>query len=186
MKYTIIPVTPFQQNCTLLWCTKTNEGVVIDPGGDVANIRSAIQQTGMTPTGIWLTHGHIDHLGGLRFVRRRTEAPVAVHVLDRRVLSRWEERVIVASKGRFDRARSAQQREKEGYPHASTMPVDEFMEATLDVWRIRPESARRVGHPAPFPVELPERFMLALFADGILELTVPKVEKSKRKTIEIE
>ena len=90
-----------------------------------------------------VTHGHIDHLGGLRFVRRRTEAPVAVHVLDRRVLSRWEERVIVASKGRFDRARSAQQREKEGYPHASTMPVDEFMEATLDVWRIEPEGESR-------------------------------------------
>ncbi len=47
---------------------------------------------------IVITHGHIDHFGGLRFVRRQTEAPVAVHVLDRRVLSGWEERVVVASK----------------------------------------------------------------------------------------
>ncbi len=47
---------------------------------------------------IVITHGHIDHFGGLGFVRRHTEAPVAVHVLDRRVLASWEERVVVASK----------------------------------------------------------------------------------------
>ena len=75
------------------------------------------------------------------------------------VLRDLTERVIVASKGRFDRARSAQQRAKDGYPHASTMPVDEFMEATLDVWRIDPESARRVNHPAPFPIPLAKRLI---------------------------
>ncbi len=75
------------------------------------------------------------------------------------VLRDLTERVIVASKGRFDRARSRQQREKEGYPFENTMPVDEFMEATLDVWRIDAESARRVQHPAPFPVELPRRLI---------------------------
>jgi hydroxyacylglutathione hydrolase len=72
----IIPVTPFQQNCTLLWCTKTNEGVVVDPGGDVANIRNAIEQTGMTPTGIWLTHGHIDHAGGVAELVEHLKVPV--------------------------------------------------------------------------------------------------------------
>jgi site-specific DNA-methyltransferase (adenine-specific) len=57
--------------------------------------------------------------------------------------------VVVASKGRFDRARAG----------ASTLTTDEFMEATLDVWRIPPERASRVGHPAPFPVELPQRLI---------------------------
>ncbi len=75
------------------------------------------------------------------------------------VLRDVTERVIVASKGRFDRARSRQQREKDGYPYENTMPVDEFMEATLDVWRIDAESARRVQHPAPYPVELPRRLI---------------------------
>jgi len=65
------------------------------------------------------------------------------------VLRDVSERVVVASKGRFDRARRGD----------STLGTDEFLEATLDVWRIPPESARRVGHPAPFPVELPQRLI---------------------------
>jgi site-specific DNA-methyltransferase (adenine-specific) len=66
------------------------------------------------------------------------------------------ERVIVASKGRFDRAQGQRAREQAGLPSVSTVTADRFMEATLDVWEIPPESARRVEHPAPFPVELPE------------------------------
>jgi DNA modification methylase len=69
------------------------------------------------------------------------------------------ERVIVASKGRFDRAIDAKRRAKQGLASSSSLTRDEFMEATLDVWEIAPESAKRVGHPAPFPVELPERLL---------------------------
>lgn len=69
------------------------------------------------------------------------------------------ERVIVASKGRFDRALSARQREAEGLPHRTTTTADLYMDSTLDLWEIPAESARRVGHPAPFPVELPERLI---------------------------
>jgi len=69
------------------------------------------------------------------------------------------ERVIIASKGRFDRAKSRPEREVLGLPSESTIDADEFMAATLDVWDIPPESARRVSHPAPFPVELPERLI---------------------------
>jgi site-specific DNA-methyltransferase (adenine-specific) len=75
------------------------------------------------------------------------------------VLRDLTERVVIASKGRFDRARSAKQREREGLPHRSTMTADDFTSLTLDVWSIQPESARRVGHPAPFPVELPEQLI---------------------------
>ena len=69
------------------------------------------------------------------------------------------ERIVIASKGRFDRARSAAQREAEGLPHRSSLSTDEFMEATLDVWDMGPESAQRVRHPAPFPLELPRRLI---------------------------
>src|SRR3954467_13051239 len=75
------------------------------------------------------------------------------------VLRDVSERVIVASKGRFGRARTLKQRVAENLPNESTITKEEFLASTLDVWEMRPESARRVKHPAPFPVELPERFI---------------------------
>lgn len=75
------------------------------------------------------------------------------------VLRDISERVIIASKGRFDRARSVKQRAADGLPHESTLMTEDFMAMTLDIWSIPPESARRVGHPAPFPVELPEQLI---------------------------
>lgn len=69
------------------------------------------------------------------------------------------ERVIVASKGRFDRARSIKQRRAEGLPWRNTLLTDDFLNLTLDVWHMPTESARRVGHPAPFPVELPAQLI---------------------------
>lgn len=75
------------------------------------------------------------------------------------VLRDLTERVVIASKGRFDRAIDAKRRAELGLPSISTMSRDEFMEATVDVWEIPPERAGRVGHPAPFPVALPERLI---------------------------
>jgi DNA modification methylase len=85
------------------------------------------------------------------------------------VLRDISERVIVASKGRFDRARSVKQRIADGLPHESTLITEDFMALTLDIWSIPPESARRVGHPAPFPVELPEQLIrLYTFKDDLV------------------
>ena len=75
------------------------------------------------------------------------------------VLRDVTERVIVASKGRFGRARSPKERRRDGLPFESSVGADDFMALTLDVWDIPPESAVRVRHPAPFPVELPQRLM---------------------------
>ncbi len=75
------------------------------------------------------------------------------------VLRDVTERVIVASKGRFDRALSVAERQKLGFPWESRIPNDEFVDVTRDVWEIDAESATRVGHPAPFPVELPRRLI---------------------------
>ena len=60
----VIPVTPFQQNCTVLFDTDTKEGVVVDPGGDVEVILQVLEENGIDVKAIWLTHGHIDHAGG--------------------------------------------------------------------------------------------------------------------------
>jgi modification methylase len=75
------------------------------------------------------------------------------------VLRDLTERVVVASKGRFDRAVGATARQAAGLPHEGSMTMDDFVDATLDVWDIPAESATRVGHPAPFPVELPQRLI---------------------------
>jgi DNA modification methylase len=75
------------------------------------------------------------------------------------VLRDLTERVVVASKGRFDRALTRRQRALRQLPSNATIFRDEFMEATTDVWEILAESAQRVGHPAPFPVGLPERLI---------------------------
>lgn len=73
------------------------------------------------------------------------------------VLRDVTERIVVASKGRFGRALTKRQRQARGLPHEDTISPEEFRELTLDTWRFPPESARRVRHPAPFPVELPRR-----------------------------
>lgn len=64
LKAAIVPVTPFQQNCTLMWDEASKVGAVVDPGGDVDQIVEAIGKVGMTVEKILLTHGHIDHAGG--------------------------------------------------------------------------------------------------------------------------
>jgi hydroxyacylglutathione hydrolase len=69
LKAAIVPVTPFQQNCTLLWEEESGRGAVIDPGGDVERILAAIGQQGVRVEKILLTHGHIDHAGGAAALR---------------------------------------------------------------------------------------------------------------------
>jgi DNA modification methylase len=75
------------------------------------------------------------------------------------VLRDLTERVVIASRDRFDRAIGRKERLEKGLPNSWSLSRDEFMEATTDVWEIPPESATRVGHPAPFPVSLPERLI---------------------------
>lgn len=75
------------------------------------------------------------------------------------VLRDVTERVVIASKGRFDRALKRGVREQRGLPHEATIETDDFLEATIDVWEMAPASATRVGHPAPFPIDLPRRLI---------------------------
>lgn len=75
------------------------------------------------------------------------------------VLRDVTERVVVASKGRFDRALKGPVRQRRGLPHEATIATEDFLESTIDVWKMPTASARRVGHPAPFPVDLPRRLI---------------------------
>ena len=72
----IIPVTPFQQNCSLLWDRDTMEGVFVDPGGETEKLMQVAKEIGVTSKEVWLTHGHLDHAGAADEVRELTGAPV--------------------------------------------------------------------------------------------------------------
>ncbi|MDR2614278.1 MAG: MBL fold metallo-hydrolase [Candidatus Accumulibacter sp.] len=76
MNYQIVPVTPLAQNCTLLWCDETMRAAVVDPGGDVPRILAAVEKRGLTVERILVTHGHIDHAGGVAELAERLSVPV--------------------------------------------------------------------------------------------------------------
>ena len=76
LRVAIIPVTPFQQNCSLVWCTETMRGAVIDPGGDLDRIEQVIADQGVTLEKILITHGHLDHAGGAADLAERQGVPI--------------------------------------------------------------------------------------------------------------
>jgi len=76
LRAAIVPVTPLQQNCAIVWCTATRAGAVVDPGGDVERIRAAVGETGAEIDKILLTHGHIDHAGGAAELAEALDVPV--------------------------------------------------------------------------------------------------------------
>ncbi len=92
LRATIIPVTPLQQNCTLIWCTATMKAAVVDPGGDLPRIRAAIAKEGVTVEKILLTHGHIDHAGEARPLANALGVPIeGPNEADRFWLARLDE-----------------------------------------------------------------------------------------------
>jgi hydroxyacylglutathione hydrolase len=76
LKAAIIPVTPLQQNCTLIWCTETMKGALSDPGGDLDRLKDAVAQHGVTLEKIILTHGHLDHCGQAGMLARELGIPI--------------------------------------------------------------------------------------------------------------
>lgn len=76
LNYTLIPVTAFQQNCSLVWCDETQEAAVIDPGGDIVRVLAEVQRRGLQLTQIWLTHAHIDHAGGTAELAQQHQLPI--------------------------------------------------------------------------------------------------------------
>ena len=76
LRAAIIPVTPLQQNCSLIWCTRTMRGAFVDPGGDLPRLKDAAAQTGVTIEKILLTHGHIDHCGSAGILADELEVEI--------------------------------------------------------------------------------------------------------------
>ena len=76
LEFQIVPVTPFEQNCSLLWCTETKEAAVVDPGGNLERITAAVEKNGLKLVKIILTHAHIDHAGGVAELSAQLALPI--------------------------------------------------------------------------------------------------------------
>lgn len=76
LQFKTIPVTAFQQNCTLVWCDETHEAALVDPGGDIPKLIKAIDAEGVTLKKLLLTHGHLDHVGAAGLLRDKTGCPI--------------------------------------------------------------------------------------------------------------
>lgn len=111
LQYQIIPVTPFQQNCTLFWCQETKEAAVIDPGGDIELIQAAIKKHQLTLVKVLLTHAHIDHAGATKSIADFYHVPVeGPHQEDQF----WIDLI-------------PQQKERFGFAHADSFSTDRWL-----------------------------------------------------------
>jgi hydroxyacylglutathione hydrolase len=92
LRAAIIPVTPFQQNCSLIWNDASMRGAIVDPGGDLPRLLAAIEETGVAVEKIVLTHGHIDHAGGAAELKERLGVRIeGPHRDDKYLLDRLDE-----------------------------------------------------------------------------------------------
>ena len=76
LRYHTVPVTPFEQNCSILWCDQTRACAIIDPGGDLDVLKDELDRLGLKPSAIWLTHAHIDHAGAAGELARDLNVPI--------------------------------------------------------------------------------------------------------------
>ena len=92
LRAAILPVTPLQQNCSLIWCTNTMRGAFVDPGGDLPKLRDAVARAGVTIEKIIVTHGHIDHCGSAGIFAQELGVPIeGPHEDDRFWIARLED-----------------------------------------------------------------------------------------------
>ena len=76
LNYLTVPVTAFAQNCSIVWCERTREAAIIDPGGEIDRLLAEVERLGLNLTQIWLTHAHIDHAGGTGELAERLQLPI--------------------------------------------------------------------------------------------------------------
>ena len=165
MEYRIIPVTPFEQNCTLLWCTETMKGAFVDPGGDIEKLLATAARLGVTIEKILLTHGHIDHAGGAGELATRLGVPI---IGPQREESFWIDQLVAQSHA-F------------GFPPAQPFTPDRWLEDgdTVSVGRQNLQVLHTPGHTPGHVVffHAPSRLAITgdvLFAGSIGRTDFPR------------
>ena len=132
MKCLIIPVTPFEQNCSLIWCEQTLEAALVDPGGDAGVLLAGVQENGLRLTKLLLTHGHLDHVGAAAELAARLAIPIEG---PQREDAFWLESL-------------PQQCEMFGFPHTPAFTPDRWLEQgdTVSVGNLVLEVLHCPGH----------------------------------------
>lgn len=162
MRATIIPVTQFEQNCSLLWCEETKRAAVVDPGGDVAEILAAIEEAGVTVERILLTHAHIDHAGGTADLAARLQVPVeGPHEGDR-----------------FWIAQLPQQSKMFGFPPAQAFEPDRWLQQgdTVQVGNTTLDVYHCPGHTPGHVVFFSARDRLAIVGDVLFQSSIGRTD----------
>ena len=162
MQFRVIPVTPFQQNCSLLWCERTLKGAVVDPGGDLDAIQAAVARFGVTVDKILLTHGHIDHAGGTAELKRRLGVPI---VGPQREESFWIDQL-------------PQQSQMFGFPRAEAFVPDRWLEDGDDVefGEVRLEVIHTPGHTPGHVVFFNRASRLAVVGDVLVQGSIGRTD----------
>ncbi|WP_097461972.1 MBL fold metallo-hydrolase [Mangrovitalea sediminis] len=165
MKYRIIPVTAFQQNCTLIWCEQTRKAAVVDPGGDLEHIRSVVTEEGVTLEKILLTHAHIDHAGGTAALAEEFALPIeGPHIEDKF----WIDAL-------------PQQSQMFGFPPANPFTPDRWLDDgdTVTVGEQRLQVIHCPGHTPGHVVFYHPESALALVGDVLFQGSIGRTDFPK-------
>jgi len=162
LKYRVIPVTRFEQNCSLLWCDETKKAAVVDPGGDIDRILAAVAQAGVAVDKILLTHGHIDHAGATAELKRRLGVPV---IGPQREEKFWIDQL-------------PQQGAMFGFPRAEAFTPDRWLEEgeTVEVGKVQLEVLHCPGHTPGHIVFFDHVSRLAVVGDVLFQGSIGRTD----------
>lgn len=158
----IIPVTPYQQNCTLLFCDETKRGAIVDPGGEVERLLAAAAEHGVTVEKIFLTHGHLDHASGAALLKRKTGAMVeGPHEDDRFLLDALDEH-----------------KKKPGFQEAEAITPDRFLTGgdSVSFGHVTLEVVHCPGHTPGHVVFFQREAKLALCGDVLFKGSIGRTD----------
>jgi len=162
LRVEIITVTPFQQNCSLIWCDKTMQGAVIDPGGDIERILQAVKHFQVNVSKILLTHGHLDHAGGANSLAKSLNVKIiGPHKEDLFWLEGMEK-----------------QAENYGFPGVKTCHPDKWLEGgeTIDVGQEKLQVLFCPGHTPGHVVFYHQESKLAFVGDVIFKGSIGRTD----------
>ena len=162
MQILTIPVTAFQQNCSLIWCEETLEAAVVDPGGDMELILEAVENTGVKPVKILLTHGHLDHVGATAALAARLGLPIEGPHLDEHPLIRQLPQQCVTF----------------GFPPVQSFTPDRWLEQgdTVGFGKQKLEVLHTPGHTRGHLVFFHRRARLALVGDVLFKGSIGRTD----------
>jgi len=153
MNYISLPVTAFEQNCSIVWCAQTLECAFVDPGGDPDKLIAAVEKRGLKPVGVFLTHGHLDHVGASAALAKHYHIPVSgPHIADKYWLD-----ALPTQSVQF------------GFPHCEVLVPDRWLQQgdTVQFGAETLEVLHTPGH-TPGHVVLLHRVDQVLFAGDVL------------------